>query len=119
MDLFKSGFFKLHSGCLSQWKIDCDALSDADIKTLAQMAYEKLPQFGEVIGVPRGGLRFAQALRKYSIEDAPRLIADDVLTTGNSAMELMTKKDDIGIVIFAREKPPPRIKAIFYMDCDC
>ena len=35
MILFQSGHFTLHSGAHTFWKVDCDALTDGDLDTLA------------------------------------------------------------------------------------
>jgi hypothetical protein len=37
MNLFQLGSFTLASGKSSYWKLECDALADDDIKTLAEM----------------------------------------------------------------------------------
>ncbi len=110
--LFQSGTFTLHSGSQSAWKIDCDSLTNDDLETLAQMAAEILPAFGEVIGVPEGGLRFAEALRRYS-RLGPTLIADDVLTTGGSMERFHMVGTDLGVVIFARGKCPDWVTPLF------
>ena len=83
MSLFQLGDFKLASGEKSNFKIECDVLSDDDWEALAAMAAELLPTFLDVVGVPRGGLKFAAALRHYAkAGDHPVLIADDVWTSG-------------------------------------
>lgn len=102
--LFQTGSVTLHSGTLSNYKIDCDALTDEDIETIALMIRDIVLPFGEVVGVPRGGLRLAEELERY-ITAGPRLVVDDVLTTGNSMNELY-KEGDIGAVIFARGAVP-------------
>ena len=116
-NLFNYGFYQLHSGQFSNYKIDCDALTDKDIEALARMIDEKF-MFFDVIGIPQGGLRLAQALGKYTRTSGPLLIVDDVLTTGKS-MEEMKKRhgglDTIGIVIFARNPCPYWVKSIFQM----
>ena len=86
MHLFQRGDFTLSGGARSDFKIDCDALSDEDWDTLAYLAAKRLPKFGSVSGVPEGGLKFAKALEKYvsGYPDAGYLIADDVWTTGAS-----------------------------------
>jgi hypothetical protein len=111
--LFRLGDFTLHSGANASWKIDCDALTDADLACLAKMAAELLPPFGSVEGVPTGGLRFAAALRPYATFGPP-LVADDVLTTGNS-MEAQRRgrPDALGVVIFARGPCPPWVTPLF------
>ncbi len=114
MSLFKTGYFNLHSGDESTWKIDCDVLTDDDWRTLAGMATSNiLPKFGSVEGVPNGGLKFAEALRPY-ITEGPVLIVDDVLTTGNSMIQQKGDREAIGIVVFSRSNTLPNwITAIF------
>lgn len=63
--LFQHGNFLLHSGDTTSFKIDCDALSDDDIETLAFEISLRVPPFSNVEGVPTGGLRLAQALERY------------------------------------------------------
>ena len=115
--LFRSGDFTLHSGAKSNLFIDCDALTDEDWSTLAKVIYESVGRFREVIGIPRGGLKLAEALKPYCFPNPeyPVLIVDDVLTTGNSMEEKRAEiKDDcIGAVVFARAKCPSWIKTIF------
>lgn len=126
MTLFQVGDFTLHSGQRSKWKIDCDALTDADWEGLAAMAAPLLSAFGAVEGIPSGGLRFAAALRKWkgALDFIPRplptLIADDVLTTGES-MEA-AKADQLakwpqtpvsGVVAFARGPVPDWVTPLF------
>jgi orotate phosphoribosyltransferase len=121
MNLFQSGNFKLHSGRESTFKIDCEALTDEDWKTLAALVASKL-QFGEVIGIPTGGLKFAHYLAVHSYprwEGKPTLIVDDVLTTGKSLVEQREKLPEdayvVGIVLFARGKCPPWVFPLFQM----
>lgn len=124
MDLFVSGDFTLHSGEASAWKIDCDALTLSDLDTLARMAATVLPPYDEVVGIPTGGTKFAEALRRYRNTDsatpAPTLIVDDVLTTGASMKEARKKygKNSIGLVIFARGPKPKWIRAMFTYSLD-
>src|ERR1700722_3264701 len=83
VSLFTDGEFVAHSGVTLPFKIDCDALTDADIATLAK-EISRRTKFSVVVGIPRGGLRLAAALEQYCQPSAPVLIADDVLTTGRS-----------------------------------
>lgn len=115
MTIFKKGHFNLHSGQQSNFKIDCDGLSDEDIETIAAMLNEILPPFGAVEGIPEGGLRLAQAMRKYSRTSVERrgwygarslLIVDDVFTTGGSMERQRAGRDALGAVIFARNETP-------------
>lgn len=57
--LFIKGDFVSAAGKLLDYKIDCDKLTLGDWKCLAYIASKRLPRFGRVIGVPRGGLMFA------------------------------------------------------------
>lgn len=126
--IFRLGAFRLHSGGASSFKIDCDALADADLDALAAEAYARLPAFGHVVGVPRGGLRLAAALRRYEVAACDRvLVADDVLTTGRSVLEARAAVladatrhgfpgvPVSGVVIFARGPVPPWVLPLFTM----
>jgi len=121
--LFQLGDFVSSSGETLPWKIECDALTDADIETLAFMIRQMIGQrYTRVFGVLRGGLRLAKALESPS-SFGPWLIVDDVLTTGGS-MERMKasikpprlhdgSEHVIGVVIFARGPCPSWIKPLF------
>ena len=118
MTIFVDGDFTAHSGGTLGFKIECDVLSAADLATLARQ-FSNSTQFGAVVSVPRGGDRFADALRKYCTS-GPTLIVDDVLTTGRS-MEQAAKNlvlggfpgSVIGVVIFARGSCPKWITPLF------
>ena len=115
MELFRLGNFTAHSGQELSFKIECDALSDKDLRTLAALAARRLA-FSEVMGVPQGGILFASFLERYTKKDGPLLIVDDVLTTGNSmetARRACGSDEVIGLVIFARGPCPSWIKPIF------
>lgn len=134
VNLFQQGDFTLSSGKKSNFKIECDALTNEDWETLALMASQLLPPFGEVIGVPTGGIKFAKCLEEYKTV-GKILIADDVLTTGGSMKKMVDKigKDRsndvevfeyeelenyladqvIGIVAFARGRCPWWITPLF------
>jgi orotate phosphoribosyltransferase len=120
MGLFRLGRFDLHSGQPSDFFIDCDHLTENEIDALAFRA-SQLVKFSRVVFVPstRGGIdngaRIAKAMEPY-ISTGPTLIVDDVLTTGRSMNE--AKKlypEAIGLVYFARNKPPAWVRAIFAM----
>ena len=128
MNLFNYGDFILHSGEKSNFKIDCDALTDDDIDAVATIFCKRLT-FNEPVGIPRGGIRLEQAIKKYqrSVSDykftSAILIVDDVYTTGKSMeekrLELMRKdasKPISGAVIFARAIPPSWIYPLFIMN---
>jgi len=112
MSLFQLGDFTLASGVKSAWKIECDALTPDDWSALAKMAVERLPAFGEVEGVPRGGIPFADALRIYATQ-GPLLIAEDVVTTGGSMERFRAGRDAIGIAVFGRGQFPEWINPLF------
>lgn len=119
MSIFIPGNFKLHSGDESLWKIECDNLTEQDLAVLAEMIDDQLiGSWGEVYGVPQGGLRFAEHLRYYSVPNRRPLIVDDVLTTGKS-MEAMKEKLGVsnvrGLVIFSRGLCPDWVTPIFQL----
>lgn len=123
--LFQAGRFELHAGEVSFFKIDCDALTDTDIKTLAMMIAQRVPPFGTVEGVPTGGTRLADALRVYARPGHLRrgsfgakelLIVDDVWTTGTSMENQRGSRDAIGAVIFARREPASWVTPLFTLD---
>jgi orotate phosphoribosyltransferase len=117
MPLIEYGQFASHSGLMLPWKIDCDALTDEDLDGLAQIVARKLA-FSKAVGVPTGGIRFAQALRRYATPGYPILVADDVLTTGRSMEEvrnslMLDPRPILGVVIFARGPVPNWVWPIF------
>ena len=122
-DLFQSIDFKSHSGLDLTWKIEMDAISDAEWQTIAKMILELTPPFKEAIGIPRGGVKLGKLLNLHGTgkREDPICIVDDVLTTGESMDEFKTKRqwrnpsNYIGWVVFARNKPPKLVKALFQM----
>ena len=117
MNLFQLGSFNLHAGGVSGYKIECDALEQSDWVTLAKIVADRF-QFTHAIGIPRGGLQFADALNMYKSEVAPHaLLVDDVFTTGASMEEFRAKTDVpvYGVVVFARAPTPDWIHPIFQM----
>jgi hypothetical protein len=101
MNLFRFGSFTSHSGQKLDWKIECDAFTQDDWECIAYIIARRFV-FGDVYGIPNGGVPLEKALMKYRIPDSPtRLVVDDVWTTGNSMLSAM-KEDDIGVVVFAR-----------------
>lgn len=118
MPLFETKEWNMHSGALSSFKIECDALTDEDIETLALIISQRFI-FGDVYGVPNGGIRLANALQKYiTVHHDSRLIVDDVLTTGNSIHETrfdLKWNNAMGVVIFARGPCPDWVIPIFQM----
>lgn len=125
MPLFNTGVFTLHSGERSEYKIDCDALSDEDIKTLAYLArHFYLPPYGYVASVPTGGLRLGAEMAQWADPDRSDtlLVVDDVLTTGQSITETLKEflsiayRPYMGLVIFDRSsegEKPLWVRALF------
>ena len=117
-DLFQFGDFTLSSGLTSRMKIECDVLSDAEIEGMAELLASRLPQFSCVEGVPTGGLRLANALKKYALTcpHHPLLIVDDVLTTGASMEKKRAGRRAIGAVLFSRTTDwPDWVTPLFVM----
>ena len=119
MNLFQLGRFTSHAGSELNWKIECDALTDADWECLAEMIAERT-RFGSVYGIPRGGTKLANALQKYcDPKYSLRLVVDDVYTTGKSMKDVM-QGNDLGFVVFARNRiqfdAQYYVRALFTMD---
>jgi len=121
VNLFQQKEFFMHSGEFTTFKIECDALTDEDIETVAYLISKKF-NFNRVQGIAKGGTRLGIALQKYCIEDSKNsLIVDDVLTTGSSMKDARYSmwavypggERVIGVVIFARGKCPDWITPIF------
>ena len=117
IQLFEDKPFIGHAGPKLLFKIECDALTDDDLETLAAIIARR-HTFGRVLGIPSGGFRLAHALEKYRSSVDVVLIVDDVLTTGKSMEDMrdQTCKDKvIGVVIFARGKCPSWVTPIFQL----
>lgn len=121
--LFNTGEFRLHAGQRSDFKIDCDALTDDDLAMLAQQVAKRF-WWSKVHPILSGGARFAAMLDAYSSpvgpHELPVLIVDDVYTTGQSMRAIRTwypaADDVIGVVIFARNEPQEEwVHALFQM----
>ena len=67
-NLFQTGDFKLASGAKSNFKIECDALTESDWETLAMLIARNVGYFREVIGVWRRG---NEARCAYDLLDRP------------------------------------------------
>ena len=121
MNLFQTGVVQLHSGGYSNFKIDCDALTDEDIYSISLQLTLRLPKYHAVEGVPQGGLRLAKAMENFitpfqPIRSDKLLIVDDVFTTGRSMETWRNDRDAIGAVIFARYDTPDWITPLFRME---
>ena len=116
MNLFQNSAFILSSGMQSNFKIECDVLTDDDWQTLAVIISNNF-KFSQVIGVPTGGIKLANKLCDFC-SHGPILVVDDVLTTGRHMEEVRANldrcgKDYIGVVVFSRGKCPDWITPIF------
>lgn len=111
-----AGSFRLASGKLSDFKIECDALTDDDWAAIAQEIAKRADPFGEVFGIPRGGLPLAEHMKRYA-STGPRLLVDDVWTTGGTLMQVYRPGDQVWVA-YARGRMDPTIKAraLFYME---
>jgi hypothetical protein len=122
MNLFQKVDIILNSGKPSDFKIECDALTDEDIETFAYLISKKYT-FRKVVGVPKGGNRIEDALQKYTTNNPehPLLMVDDVLTTGGSMIRYRDKYNEmgygniLGVVLFARGECPDWIEPVFKM----
>jgi hypothetical protein len=117
MALFVNESIVSHVGLNLPFKIECDALGDEDIRTIADIVTRRFI-FGKVHGIPRGGIRLAEALRRFRSPDSKTtLIVDDVLTTAMSMEEARREigPNSIGVVIFARGKCPAWIYPVFQL----
>jgi hypothetical protein len=121
-NLFVEETFVGHSGGTLHWKIEMDALTNAEWKCIARMIMEHQKDFFQAaIGIPRGGLKLSGYLNEYCTHAPtdPYLLVDDVLTTGGSMEEFKKEhfknKEVIGWVVFARRKPADWINALFQM----
>lgn len=126
--LFQTGSFTLHSGEDSFFKIDCDALLDAEVTSVAEMIVRTMDYpFTHLYSVPTGGDRLTRALSVYVTkrhlwDRKHYLIVDDVYTTGASmdvaheSVQLLAPRAVIrGVVMFARAPTPEWIWPLFSM----
>ena len=119
-NLFDNTSFKSNSGVMLPWKVECEALTDADWEWVADRVIKRF-SFCGVVGVPTGGNKLEKALKPYIKPDGDVfLIVDDVLTTGGSMENIKEKtknqhrnKPRIGIVLFSRITPPSWIISIW------
>ena len=123
-DLFEVGDFTSHAGLPLAWKIECDAIRPEWWDGLARMImdYQTEP-FSKVVGIPRGGMALAHAMKKYVTPgDHPWMVVDDVYTTGTSFREFCTDNQTMFAYkwcAFARKpiayEEPHDVRALFTM----
>lgn len=122
MTLFVKKHFISHNNLPLSWKVECDALNPDDWEWAAARTAERF-SFCDVYGIPQGGTIFEKHLRPYIRPDGDFfLIVDDVLTTGDSMDEARhatrTRHSElprIGVVLFARVRPPVWIAALWQL----
>ena len=91
MKLFQDGDFKSHAGLPLKWKLECDAITDEEWRCIAKMVMDyQVQPFYKAVGIPRGGLKFAEAMNEYASGDPAdqTMICDDVFTTGTTLKEI-------------------------------
>ena len=128
MTLFKVGNFESHSSGNLKWKVECDALTDADWDGIVQAAVELgllRTEYSQITPIPTGGVPFAESIKRNTawyrgyMPEGVVLFVDDVLTTGRSMEQarLALKLEDFrfakGIVAFARGPCPDWIKPVW------
>ena len=128
MKLFQDGDFKSHAGLPLKWKLECDAITDDEWRCLAKMVMDYQERlFYKAVGIPRGGLKFAEAMNEYASgnEEDSIMICDDVFTTGTSFKEFINENypmwsagQGFRWVVFARRpcyEHPHHVRALFTM----
>ena len=131
MTLFKVGNFESHSSGNLKWKVECDALTDADWDGIVQAAVGLgllHTGYSQITPIPTGGVPFAESIKRHLAVyrqsagtglGGPVLFVDDVLTTGRSMEQarLALKLEDFrfarGIVAFARGPCPDWVKPVW------
>ena len=115
--LIQVGDFRLNSGVSSDWHINVEAFDRNTLHALARISSPLVTPFGGVIGVPSGGLAFAEMLRPFATPgNRTTLVVDDVWTTGASMRGMVKEwnwESYKGLVIFARGPLQPWCTSIF------
>lgn len=118
-ELFSFGYYVLHSGAHTDFKINCEVLGFPEIKALAWQARQLLPAYRAAVGIPTGGLALAKELDFFKVPTADvTLIVDDVVTTGASFEQFRReiKGPTIGFAIFNRGNCPDWVTTLFTMN---
>ena len=128
MKLFQDGDFKSHAGLPLKWKLECDAITDEEWRCIAKMVMDyQVQHFYKAVGIPRGGLKFAEAMNEYASGNPEDqiMICDDVFTTGTSFQDFIKENYPDWLsamghrwVVFARKPSfthPHHVRALFTM----
>lgn len=118
MTLFQNGQFASAAGLQLPFKIECDALTDADWECIAQFVLAELPPFRKVVPVPSGGDKLFHLLVKHETMNNthPTLVVDDVWTTGKSMLKTVHHNWSwIGFVVFSRGIRPYNVHAMWQL----
>lgn len=113
--MIRIGKYKLHSGEETFFKICEEDFTDEEIAGFVRIAVDTgiVPRFRSAEPVETGGHRIAKALNEYQDWSSDTyIIADDVLTTGNSirkVLEDFPSLDMFALVLFARRPWPKDI----------
>lgn len=142
MALFIKSTFTSAAGLKLDWKIECDALTDDDWAGIAAIMAPYVRSFRDAFGVPRGGLKLAEHMKKYRDPLSNYvLLTDDVWTTGHSMRGFATEQVNAnykqgafqdcqdegvlwkpqlwhGLVVFARGKTPWNVTSMFQSKID-
>lgn len=116
---FQLGDYTFASGRRSTFKVECDDLTDAELAAMCSVLARILRPFGEVHGVPTGGLRVADHMRPHSVPGCMPLVVDDVWTTGGSMeryWDSLGRPMALRAVLFARGPYPPGVVALWTLD---
>lgn len=121
---FVEAGFTMHSGGMSQFKIECDSLDRESCETAALWLLPTLGRFGSVEFVPsKSNLVpqwLAETFQSFSTEGSKVvLICDDVFTTGRSLEERRAGRLATGAVIFARGVAPHWVHSLLHLDASC
>lgn len=113
------GEFVGASGRVLPFKIECSGKSREEWQVIADACLPRLPAFGHVVGVPRGGLPLAQIMRRYITPGSKiLLVVEDVWTTGGSmkafAQDYLSNnrarfKEWQGLVAYSRYRTPVNV----------
>lgn len=120
--LFQFGDFGSHSGLVLPFKINCSALTDEDIASIAEVAARGF-RYSGVLGIDPVGVRLADALGRHPLLDPEArriLIVNDILTSDapfeEARQSILGESPDhrvSGFVIFARRRPPAWVTPMF------